>query len=73
VPIVGAILQRLLRSLGTAGAVENARAELLRDQERSVQACLVVRRVNHQGAPLRPLVVATRAPSAHRPSVRRAA
>ena len=47
-----------MRSLGTAGAVANARAELVRDQERAVQAQLVVRRVNHEQAPLRPKVVA---------------
>jgi len=68
-----AILQRLLRSLGTDGAVENARDELLRDQARSVQASLVVRRVNREGAPLRPQVVAAASSPAHRSSVSRAA
>jgi len=68
-----AILQRMLRSIGTAGAIENARGELLRDQERSVQATLVVRRVNHERAPLRPQVVAAATSPAARSSVSRAA
>ena len=55
-----------MRSLGTAGAVANARAELVRVQERTVQAELVVRRVNHEQAPLRPKVVAADRPHAHR-------
>jgi hypothetical protein len=67
------LLRRLLRSIGTAGAVENARSELVRDQERSVQASLVVRRVNHGSAPIRAQVVAASDRHPRRPAVARAA